>query len=68
MTATKSEKQSRLLRLREVKQIVALQHSEIYKRMNEGRFPQSVHLGPKAVRWLEDEVMEWVNGFAQQRT
>ena len=58
---------SRLLRLREVKELVALNHSEIYKRMKEGRFPKAIRLGPNATRWLENEIREWIAGFAQER-
>ena len=58
---------SRLLRLREVKALVALNHSEIYKRMKEGRFPKAIRLGPNATRWLEHEVREWIESFVHER-
>ncbi len=66
MTRTKPAKPARFMRLSEVKETVALKHSEIYKRMAEGRFPQAVRLGPKCVRWVEAEISEWMQGLAEQ--
>lgn len=38
----------------------ALSRSAIYRKMNDGEFPQSVSLGDRAVAWVESEVQDWV--------
>lgn len=45
-----------LLRRREVEQITCLGTSTIYRLMREGRFPEPIKIGPKAVRWKPDEI------------
>lgn len=50
-----------ILRLPAVKIRTGLSRSTIYLRMAEGRFPQSVSLGGRAVGWIESEVNEWLN-------
>ena len=37
-----------------------LSRSKIYVRLDEGRFPQPVSLGGRAVGWVESEVDEWM--------
>jgi prophage regulatory protein len=44
---------------------VGLSRSSIYVAIAEKRFPQPVHLGARAVGWLESEVDEWLNGQIQ---
>ncbi|GAB6263408.1 AlpA family transcriptional regulator [Photobacterium sp. R1] len=50
----------RLIKLSEVKHLTGLGRSTIYNFMKEGKFPQSVSLGGRAVAWVESEVMEWI--------
>jgi prophage regulatory protein len=50
----------RILRLREVCALTGLSRSFIYQLQAEGRFPQRIKLGARAVGWLEDEVQRWV--------
>lgn len=50
-----------ILRLPAVKVRTGLSRSTIYLRMAEGRFPQPVSLGGRAVGWIEAEVNEWLN-------
>ena len=57
------ESTPRLLRLKQVREIVGLGHSEVYRRMSSGTFPSSVKIGPKAVRWVEGEIREWVSAL-----
>ena len=51
---------TRFLRLPEVLERTGLSRSTIYLRLAEGRFPQPVALGGRAVGWIEAEVDEWV--------
>jgi prophage regulatory protein len=50
----------RILRLREVCALTGLGRSFIYQLQAEGRFPQRIKLGARAVGWLEDEVQRWM--------
>lgn len=50
----------RLIRLKEVMDQTALSRSAVYRKMNEGSFPQSVSLGDRAVAWVESEVQDWI--------
>ena len=50
----------RALRLRQVSQLTGLGRSMIYQMQAEGRFPQRIKLGERAVGWLESEVRAWL--------
>jgi prophage regulatory protein len=50
----------RALRLRQVTQLTGLGRSMIYQMQAEGRFPQRIKLGERAVGWLESEVRDWL--------
>ena len=50
----------RFLRLPEVIQISGYRRSSIYEMIKAGNFPAPVHLGPRAVAWLESEVEAWM--------
>ncbi len=50
----------RALRLKQVCQLTGLGRSMIYQMQAEGRFPQRIKLGERAVGWLESEVREWL--------
>ena len=50
----------RLLRRREVEQIAGISRSAIYAKMQNGTFPRPKAIGRDSVRWLESEVMEWM--------
>ena len=51
----------RMLRLPQVKDMVALSKSSIYNRIAEGTFPKAINLGGKSVGWLEAEVIAWLD-------
>ena len=50
----------KILRLPEVKKSTGLARSTIYKKMDEGTFPEPITLGPKAVGWLEANIQDWI--------
>ena len=50
----------RFLRLPEVQARTGLSRSTIYVRLAEGRFPQPVSLGARAVGWIEAEIEKWM--------
>ena len=51
---------TRLLTLREVTAITALSRSAIYAMMAESRFPKPLRIGSRAVRWVEQEVLDFI--------
>ena len=48
------------MRLSEVLDSVGLARSTIYKQIATGTFPRPVSVGPKAVRWRQSEITEWI--------
>jgi len=50
----------RFLRLPEVIQISGYRRTTIYEMIKAGDFPAPVHLGPRAVAWVESEVEDWM--------
>jgi prophage regulatory protein len=50
----------RLLKIAEVKSRVGLGKSKIYALVAEGRFPRPYKLTPKAARWSEREISDWI--------
>ena len=50
----------RIMRLTEVMHTTGLGRSTIYKYISEGRFPQPVSLGPRAVGWVDCEIDAWI--------
>lgn len=51
----------RFLRLAEVKHLVGLGRSAIYRKVKAGEFPSPVSLGARAVAWLSDEIEAWMD-------
>ena len=50
----------RILRPSEVGARIGFKRSQIYKLMNEGKFPKAKHLGVRAVGWDSAEVEQWI--------
>ena len=50
----------RLLTLREVTGMTALSRSAVYALMAESRFPKPIRNGSRAVRWIEQEVLDFI--------
>ncbi len=51
---------TRLLTLREVTGMTALSRSAVYAPMAESRFPKPIRIGSRAVRWFEQEVLDFI--------
>lgn len=51
----------RLLRLRQVIDLVGLGRDAIYTRVRQREFPPPVKLGLRASAWRASEVQEWIN-------
>ena len=59
-TVQEVEVPTRIVRLPDVMARTGLSRSTIYVRVGKGSFPKSVHLGARAVGWIEAEVDEWI--------
>ena len=51
----------RFLRISEVEALTGLSRTTIYDWSADGRFPRPVRLSGRAVRWVESEVLEWMD-------
>ena len=56
---------NRFVRLRELRAIVGLSGSTIYKMVNEGRFPRPVKLSTHASAWRMADVLAWQNSLGE---
>lgn len=59
---TLTQSPPRLLRRREVEARTGLSRTSIYRNMRNGSFPAPIRVGPRAVRWLEQEIEAWLAG------
>ena len=50
----------RMLRRHEVELRCGLARTSIYRLMRVGAFPEPVKVGPRAVRWPESEIEQWL--------
>ena len=50
----------RLLRREEVEARCGIARTTIYRLMREGRFPEPLKVGERAVRWPESEITRWL--------
>ncbi len=49
-----------LIPRRRVSAITGLERSALYERIARGAFPHPVRIGSAAVRWIEAEIIAWV--------
>ncbi len=52
---------SKILRMPEVEALTGLAKSTIYRDISRNTFPAPVKLGERAVGWVEDQIIEWVD-------
>lgn len=57
---TINRKRDNLIRFKEVKRRTSLASSTVYRRMDEGTFPQRVKLSIRCVAWYESDIDAWV--------
>lgn len=51
---------TRFISMRQLKDLVGLSKTTIYKRISSGSFPRAVPLGPKRVVFIEAEIEAWM--------
>lgn len=49
-----------LMKLGEVERVCAIKKSQIYKLIQERKFPPPVSLGPRARAWKSNEIQDWI--------
>ena len=49
-----------ICRLPEVMARTGLSRSTIYNLVGKGKFPSQINLGPRAVGWVESEIVDWI--------
>lgn len=49
-----------LLTRPQVEKLTQISRSSIYAHMKNGQFPEPIKIGPGAVRWYKDEVLNWI--------
>ena len=54
------EAKKRILRRPHVEEMTGLRRSTIYAAIAAGTFPKPIHLGARAVGWLEGEIDQWL--------
>ena len=47
------------LNIKQVCEALNVSPSTIWRWLKQGDFPKPVHLGPKAVRWKESDILAW---------
>lgn len=53
----------RVIRLPEVTHLTGFSKPTIYRLMPLGEFPKAKKLGPRAVGWLESDIIEWMDSL-----
>lgn len=54
------EKNVEYLKLKEVIAMTKISKATIYRRLNAGEFPQPKRLSPRTIRWLKQDVEQWM--------
>ena len=55
------------LRIANVCRVTGLARASIYELMSRGKFPAQVRLSPRAVGWIESEILEWQQARIKER-
>ncbi len=55
------------LRILDVVRVTGLPRATIYEMAGKGQFPKQVRLSPRAVGWLESEIMDWQHARIAER-
>ena len=51
--------QMKILKLKEVLELMPMSKSTLYYEINEGRFPEPIKLSRRSVGWLIEDVYNW---------
>ncbi len=56
---------AKIWRLPEVLKQTGLSRSTIYEMIGRGEFPRQINFGPRAVGWVVDDVLAWLDAKIQ---
>jgi prophage regulatory protein len=56
-----------IIKLPLVKEMTTLSRATIYRRMDENKFPKQIDLLGRAVAWVEQEVLDWIDERIEDR-
>jgi prophage regulatory protein len=59
-TGNESIKRKKLLRIRDVLEIIAISKSSWWQGVKDKRFPQPIKLGPRTTCWLEEDIYDLI--------
>ncbi|ENS0905421.1 AlpA family phage regulatory protein [Escherichia coli] len=63
-----SERQvQKLIKLPRVIEITGKSRARIYDDIKSDTFPKPIKIGPRAVAWIEEEIIDWIEERKQQR-
>ncbi|EFB2492829.1 AlpA family phage regulatory protein [Escherichia coli] len=63
-----SERQvQKLIKLPMVIEITGKSRARIYDDIKSDTFPKPIKIGPRAVAWIEEEIIDWIEERKQQR-
>jgi len=52
---------NQMLSMKDVTQMTCLSRSSIYQKITRNQFPKQVKLGARTVRWIHNEVVDWLD-------
>ena len=55
------------LRIADVCRVTGLPRATIYEMVTKGAFPKQVRLSPRAVGWIESEILKWQQARIAER-
>lgn len=58
--------EERFLRLPQVENKIGYKKSWIYQAIKDGRFPEPIKIGEKAIAFIESEIDEWMKARIQE--
>ena len=57
----------KLIRLPQVIEMTGRSRARLYEDIKANIFPKPLKIGPRAVAWVEDEIIDWIEERKQQR-
>ena len=62
---TPALERKKFLRLSQVRETTGLSRTTIYRKIAAREFPRPIHLGSRAVAWVEADVIQWMKECEQ---
>ena len=57
----------KFIRIKQVAEMTSLAQSSIYRLVKEGKFPKQVKIAERSARWIESEVLDYINKKIEDR-